>query len=74
MNARPRSDSKYSVRRCVAGVALAALRDLGLDVGVGDLDALGVGDLRQHEQRLDPPLGVGPELGVQVVAGLLGRP
>ena len=73
MNARPRSDSKYSWQARVAGVALAALGDLGLDVGVGDLDALGVGDLREDEQGLGPPLGVRPELGVQVVGGLLDR-
>ena len=55
----------------VAGVALAAERDLGVDVGLGDLEALLVGDLREHEKRLGPPLGVRAELGVDVFAGLL---
>ena len=55
----------------VVRVALAALGDLGLDVLVGDLDALLVGDLGQHEQRLDALLGVRAELGVEVGVGLL---
>ena len=57
----------------VAGVALAALGDLGLDVGLRDLDALDVRHLGQDQQGLDPLLGTGAELGVEVVAGLLDR-
>ena len=55
----------------IGGVALAAAVDLGLDVGLGDLDALDVRDLRQDEQGLDPLLGAGPEFGVEVGLGLL---
>ena len=55
----------------VARVALAAALDLGLDVGLGDLDPFGLGDLREDEQRLDPLLGAGPELGVEVGLGLV---
>ena len=74
MNARPRSDSKYvTVAARVAGIALAALGDLGIDVGVGHVDALDVGDLREHEQGLDPSLGVRPELRVEVL-GRSSRP
>ena len=58
MKFRPRSDSKYADGLLVAGVALAAARDLGVDVRVGDVDALGLGDLREHEQHLDALLGV----------------
>ena len=50
----------------VAGVALAAPGDLGVDGRVGDLDALRVGDLGQHEQGLDALLGIRPELGVEL--------
>ena len=71
MNARPRSELEVLGQAGVAGVALATGLDLGVDVGVGDLDALGVGDLREHEQGLGPPLGVRAEVGVEVVAGLL---
>ena len=55
----------------VARVALAAARDLGVDGRVGDLDALGLGDLREHEERLDALLGRRPELLVEVGLGLL---
>ena len=55
----------------VVGIALAALGDLGLDGLVGNLDALLVRDLRQHEERLDPLLGVRAEVGVEVGVGLL---
>ncbi len=71
MNARPRSDREVLGQAGVAGVALAARLDLGVDVGVGDLDALGVGDLREHEQGLDPAFGVRAEVRVEVVGGLL---
>ena len=36
----------------VAGVPLAALGDLGLDVGVGDLEALGLGELLRTRRTL----------------------
>ena len=54
----------------VAGVALAAELDLGVDVRVGDHDALGLGDLREDEQHLDALLGIGPEVRVEVGLGL----
>ena len=53
-------------------VALARLRDLGLDGGVGDVDLLGLGDLAQDEQDLRALLGARAELGVQVRLGLAG--
>ena len=56
----------------VALVARAGELHLGLDLGVGDVDPLGVRDLGQHEQHLDPLLGARPELGVEVGLGLLG--
>src|SRR4029078_4132039 len=55
----------------VAGIALAALLDLGIDVGIGNLDALGIGDLLQDEQRLRALLRVGTEVGVEILARLL---
>ena len=57
----------------VASVALPSLGHLGLDVGVGHREVLGIGDLREDEQGLGPPLGIRPELGVEVVGGLVDR-
>ena len=58
----------------VAGVALAALRDLGVDVRVGDRQALGLGDLAEDEEHPDPLLGVGPEVGVELLVASCPRP
>ena len=69
---RGRAPTRSTPEARVASVALASLGHLGLDV-VGHREALGIGDLREDEQRLGPPLGVRPELGVEVVGGLLDR-
>ena len=53
------------------GVALAAAGHLGVHRGLVDDDALGLGDLGEHQERLDPLLGRLPELLVEVGLGLL---
>ena len=57
----------------VVAIPLVTLGDLGIDLGIAYFDALGVGHLGQHEQRLGAFLGVRSEVGVQVVARLLDR-
>ncbi len=57
----------------ITGVAPSGGSDLGLDRRVVDRDPLGIGNLGQDEQGLDPVLGPGPELGVEIGFGLLGR-
>ena len=54
----------------VAGVAPPGGLDLGVDGLVVDDDPLGIGDLGQDEEGLDPLLGPRPELGVEVGLGL----
>jgi hypothetical protein len=63
---------RFEVADQVGVVRVARPRpvDLGLDVRVGDLDALLLGDLREHEERLDALLRLRPEVGVDLLLGL----
>jgi hypothetical protein len=70
MNDRPRSDSKYDTS-CGSPHSARALGHFGVDVGLGDLDALDVGDLGQDEQRADALLGVGRKSAWRSSLGLL---
>ena len=54
----------------VVRVALTTAGDLGVDLGIGDRHALGVGDLGQDEQGPNALLGARPELRVHVRVGL----
>src|SRR4051794_37851963 len=56
----------------VTRVLLTTTGDLGLDLLLGDLEPLGVGDAGEYQERLDPTFRVRPELGVEVVVRLLG--
>ena len=70
MKLRPRSESKYRSSCWVVAVAASRQLHLGLDVHGGDLDALGLRDLREDQQDLDPLLGARPKLLVERVVGL----